>query len=67
MMKKTTAPETAKAAEKAVPVNVLADPVVVKVEEPAKPKRGRKPKAEAEPKAEKAAAKRTRKPKEPKE
>ena len=36
MMKKTTAPETAKAAEKAVPVNVLADPVVVKVEEPAK-------------------------------
>ena len=46
MMKKTTAPETAKAAEKAVPVNVLADPVVVKVEEPAKPKRGRKPKAE---------------------
>ena len=32
-----------------------------------KAKRGRKPKAEAEPKAEKAPAKRTRKPKEPKE
>ena len=60
MMKKTTAPETAKAAEKAVPVNVLADPVVVKVEEPAKPKRGRKPKAAAEGEA-KPAAKRTHK------
>ena len=48
MIKKTTAPGASDAAEKAVPVNVLADPVVVKAEEPAKPKRSRKTKAEAE-------------------
>ncbi len=30
MIKKTTAPGASDAAEKAVPVNVLADPVVVK-------------------------------------
>ena len=61
MIKKTTAPGASDAAEKAVPVNVLADPVVVKAEEPAKPKRGRKTKAEAEGAA-KPAAKRGRKP-----
>ena len=64
------------------PVNVLADPApakkpaakrtrktAAKTAEEKKPaaKRGRKPKAEAEPKAEKAPAKRTCKPKEPKE
>ena len=57
MIKKTTAPGASDAAEKAVPVNVLADPVVVKAEEPAKPKRSRKTKAEAE-----GTAKRGRKP-----
>ena len=61
MIKKTTAPGASDAAEKAVPVNVLADPVVVKAEEPAKPKRSRKTKAEAEGAA-KPAAKRGRKP-----
>ena len=61
MIKKTTAPGASDAAEKAVPVNVLADPVVVKAEEAAKPKRGRKTKAEAEGAA-KPAAKRGRKP-----
>ena len=45
-----------------------AETVQAPREEKAEPKRrGRKPKAEAEPKAEKAPAKRTRKPKEPKE
>ena len=62
MIKKTTAPGASDAAEKAVPVNVLADPVVVKAEEAAKPKRSRKTKAEAEGAA-KPAAKRGRKPK----
>ena len=57
MIKKTTAPGASDAAEKAVPVNVLADPVVVKAEQRAKPKRSRKTKAEAE-----ATAKRGRKP-----
>ena len=57
MIKKTTAPGASDAAEKAVPVNVLADPVVVKAEEPAKPKRSRKTKAEAE-----GTAKRGRRP-----
>ena len=61
MIKKTTAPGASDAAEKAVPVNVLANPVVVKAEEPAKPKRSRKTKAEAEGAA-KPAAKRGRKP-----
>ena len=45
-----------------------AETVQAPREEKAEPKRrGRKPKAEAEPKAEKAPAKRSRKPKEPKE
>ena len=46
MIKKTTAPGASDAAEKAVPVNVLADPVVVKAEEAAKPKRSLKTTAE---------------------